>query len=81
MDQAQSQTTIIPHSQKPFVTRTYPSEPELDALLQKSAQAQKAWGRVPLAERIAVGRKFMVNTSRLHVYSNLLKLCRRSSRT
>jgi acyl-CoA reductase-like NAD-dependent aldehyde dehydrogenase len=59
MDQPTSQTTITPHSQKPLVTRVYPSESELNVLIQNSATAQKEWSRVPLQERIAVGRKFM----------------------
>ncbi|KIM87724.1 hypothetical protein PILCRDRAFT_258948 [Piloderma croceum F 1598] len=59
MDRPKYQTTISPHSQQPYVTRTYPSQPELDALIQKSAKAQKAWGRVPVQVRVAIGRKFM----------------------
>jgi hypothetical protein len=62
MNQPLSQTTITPHNQKPFLTRTYPSNPELDVLVQKSANAQKAWGRVPVQDRVAVGRKFLVST-------------------
>ncbi|PCH34727.1 NAD-aldehyde dehydrogenase [Wolfiporia cocos MD-104 SS10] len=54
-----SQTTIIPHSQQPLVTRTYPSAPELDALVARASAAQKAWRAVPLEERIAIGRRFM----------------------
>ena len=55
-----SQTTIIPHSQEPYVTRTYPSEQELDKIIHDATVAQKAWKDVPLEERIAIGRKFMV---------------------
>ncbi|PPR04272.1 hypothetical protein CVT26_004062 [Gymnopilus dilepis] len=54
-----SQTTIIPHSQEPYVTRTYPSEQELDKIIHDATVAQKAWKDVPLEERIAIGRKFM----------------------
>ncbi|KDR72477.1 hypothetical protein GALMADRAFT_158701 [Galerina marginata CBS 339.88] len=54
-----TQTTIIPHSQEPYVTRTYPSEGELDVIIQNAAVAQKAWSAVPLSERIAIGRRFM----------------------
>lgn len=61
MDEPKSQTTVTPHSQTPFVTRTYPREPELDGLIQRSAKAQKEWVRVPLQARIAIGRKFMVS--------------------
>ncbi|KAA1468265.1 succinate semialdehyde dehydrogenase [Dentipellis sp. KUC8613] len=53
-----SQTTIIPHSQKPLVTRTYPTESQLDDVIQSAAKAQKAWARVPLKDRIAIGTKF-----------------------
>ncbi|KZP10754.1 ALDH-like protein [Athelia psychrophila] len=59
MSQAQSQTTISPHNQQPLVTRTYPSEVALDDIIHKAAVAQKAWARVPLQERVAIGRKFM----------------------
>ncbi|KAF8580401.1 succinate semialdehyde dehydrogenase [Ramaria rubella] len=54
-----SQTTIIPHSQKPLVTRSYPSLEELARIIEKSKEAQKKWRAVPLKERIAIGRKFM----------------------
>ena len=53
------QTTISPHNQQPYVTRQYPSAAELDAQLDKAAAAQKAWARVPLKERIAIGYKFI----------------------
>ena len=55
-----SQTTLIPHNQQPLVTRTYPSEGELDNLIQKAAAAQEKWARVPLQQRIAIGHAFMV---------------------
>lgn len=67
MDQPKSQTTIIPHSQKPLVTRIYPSQSELDVLIQNSVKAQKEWARVPLQQRIAVGRKFMASSLSLEV--------------
>ena len=57
---AQSQTTITPHNQQPLVTRTYPSEAELDAAIRSAADAQKSWAKVPLEERIAIGRRFIV---------------------
>jgi len=56
------QTTITPHTQEPYVTRTYPSESELNLLIQNAVVAQKAWAAVPLEERVAIGRKFMVCT-------------------
>ncbi|KAH9939716.1 succinate semialdehyde dehydrogenase [Epithele typhae] len=54
-----SQTTLTPHNQQPLVTKTYPSEGELDQLIVKSAAAQEKWARVPLQQRIAIGRAFM----------------------
>jgi len=57
---ASTQTTIIPHSQQPLVTRNYPSEAELDAIVKRAAVAQKAWARVPLKDRLAVATKFVV---------------------
>jgi hypothetical protein len=56
-----SQTTITPHNQQPLVTRTYPSELELDAIIRRSSVAQKAWARVPLKDRLAIGAKFVVS--------------------
>lgn len=59
---AEIQTTITPHSQQPLVSRTYPTEAELDATIERAASAQKQWAKVPLQERIQVGRKFMVRS-------------------
>ncbi|KAG8963696.1 hypothetical protein FRC03_002668 [Tulasnella sp. 419] len=53
-----SQTTIAPHTQKPLVTRTYPSQSELDSIIARSAEAQKKWKSIPLDERIAIATKF-----------------------
>ncbi|KAF8067591.1 succinate semialdehyde dehydrogenase [Lyophyllum atratum] len=53
------QTTIIPHSQQPYVSREYPSVLELDTAIRNAAEKQKAWAAVPLKERIAIGRKFI----------------------
>ena len=58
---ASSQTTITPHNQQPLVTRTYPSELELDGTIRRSSLAQKAWARVPLKDRLAIGAKFVVS--------------------
>ena len=60
MVQTTQQTTIIPHFQEPYVTRVYPSVADLDRLIQSAVIAQKAWNVVPLEERIAIGRKFIV---------------------
>ncbi|KAF8550721.1 succinate semialdehyde dehydrogenase [Imleria badia] len=59
MANVQTQTTIIPHSQAPYVTRTYPNESELDIKLQYAAVAQAAWRKRPLTERIEIGHKFV----------------------
>lgn len=56
---SRTQTTIIPHTQAPYVTRTYPSFDELGAAIEASAKVQKEWAKVPLTERIAIGRRFM----------------------
>ncbi|EKM51267.1 uncharacterized protein PHACADRAFT_129130 [Phanerochaete carnosa HHB-10118-sp] len=56
---AEVQTTIIPHSQQPLISRTYPIEEELDITIQRAAEAQAQWAKAPLQERIQVGRKFM----------------------
>ena len=54
------QTTITPHNQKPFVTRTFPSENELDNLIANAVIAQKAWSAVSVEDRVTIGKKFMV---------------------
>ncbi|KAJ7218308.1 succinate semialdehyde dehydrogenase [Mycena rebaudengoi] len=54
-----SQTTISPHNQQPFLQRTYPTVHDLDATIGRAAAAQKAWTAVPLADRIAIGHKFI----------------------
>ncbi len=55
-----TQTTITPHNQQPLVTRTYPSESQLDDIIKRAAVAQTAWARVPLKDRLAIGTKFLV---------------------
>ena len=60
MANVQTQTTIIPHSQEPYVTRTYPNESELDIKLQNAVIAQAAWRKRTLKERIEIGHKFVV---------------------
>ncbi|KAH0835672.1 Aldehyde/histidinol dehydrogenase [Lanmaoa asiatica] len=59
MANVQTQTTIIPHNQEPYVTRTYPNESELDIKLQNAALAQAAWRKRALSERIGIGHKFV----------------------
>ena len=56
---SQTQTTIIPHTQEPYVSRTYPSADELSVAIETSAKSQKEWAKVPLTERIGIGRRFM----------------------
>lgn len=55
------QTTISPHNQQPYITRTYPDEQKLDAIIDAAAAAQKIWRYVPLEKRVEVGREFMVS--------------------
>jgi hypothetical protein len=54
------QTTICPHTQKPLVSRTYPSQSDLDLAIQNAYNAQKVWRKVPLENRVDIGRKFIV---------------------
>ncbi|KAF5351256.1 hypothetical protein D9756_008468 [Leucocoprinus leucothites] len=53
------QTTISPHNQQPLVSRTYPGETDLDVIIREAHAAQKSWSKVPVKERIAIGRRFM----------------------
>ena len=64
-----SQTTITPHNQQPLVTRTYPSQLELDTIIRRSSLAQNAWARVPLKDRLAICTKFVVSCLVLDVVS------------
>lgn len=68
MANVQTQTTIIPHNQEPYVTRTYPDEAELDTILQNAATAQTAWRKCALKERLEIGHKFVVCTTISHYY-------------
>ncbi|TFK43101.1 NAD-aldehyde dehydrogenase [Crucibulum laeve] len=52
------QTTITPHNQQPLISRTYPTKEELDLTIKNAAAAQKAWAKVPVQERVAIGKKF-----------------------
>ncbi|KIP02001.1 hypothetical protein PHLGIDRAFT_130969 [Phlebiopsis gigantea 11061_1 CR5-6] len=56
---SQVQTTISPHTQQPLVSRTYPSQEQVNEAIVKSKKAQKEWAKVPLKERIAIGRRFI----------------------
>ena len=63
-----SQTTITPHNQTQLVTRTYASQSELDDVVKRSSEAQKAWVRVPLKDRLVIATKFVVRThSQIHI--------------
>ena len=61
MSDPKDQTTIIPHSQRPLVTRTYPSTEELEKVIVSSAGAQKQWAKVPLSARVIIANKFVVS--------------------
>ncbi|GJJ09485.1 hypothetical protein Clacol_003708 [Clathrus columnatus] len=68
-----SQTTIIPHSQLPLVTREYPSEAELSECIFRAYAAQKMWKKVPLRDRLAIAHKFAdVFLSQISVISSEL---------
>ena len=78
---AQIQTTITPHNQAPYITRTYPSQEALEGTIQVAKDAQKQWAKVPLKERIAIGHKFVVCTHHLIPKHFLIVLrCRKNSR-
>ena len=59
------QTTITPHSQLPFVTRSYPSESQLDDIIKASATAQTVWKAVSVQERIEIASRFIVSQAEL----------------
>jgi len=67
MANVQTQTTITPHNQEPYVIRTYPNESELDLKLQNAAIAQAAWRRRTLKERIEIGHEFVVCAKLSHM--------------
>ncbi|KAJ7615051.1 succinate semialdehyde dehydrogenase [Mycena polygramma] len=54
-----TQTTISPVDLQPVVHRIYPTGQALDATIARAAAAQKEWAATPLAERIAIGHKFI----------------------
>lgn len=53
------QITIAPHTQQPCCTRTYPSAQEVDATIERAAQAYESWKLVPLKDRIVICEKFL----------------------
>ncbi|KAL5480490.1 hypothetical protein ACEPAI_1760 [Sanghuangporus weigelae] len=59
MASSRTQTTIVPHTQQPLITRTYPSESELDAIIKTAADAQKKWAKIPISRRVEIGYKFI----------------------
>lgn len=67
MANVQTQTTVIPHNQEPYVIRTYPNESELDVKIQNAALAQVAWRKRTLKERIETGHKFVVCSRMSHM--------------
>ncbi|KAG8818381.1 hypothetical protein FRB91_009097 [Serendipita sp. 411] len=56
---ANSQTTIIPHTQQPLVTRDYPSRERLDDIIVASATAQEHWKVLALKDRLEICRRFL----------------------
>ncbi|KAF9650369.1 aldehyde dehydrogenase [Thelephora ganbajun] len=65
MSDPKDQTTIIPHSQQPLVTRAYPNTEELEKIILSSADAQKQWAKVPLSGRITIANKFVDEFSKM----------------
>lgn len=57
-----SQSTLTPHTQQIYVVRAYPSQEDVEEKITRASVAQKAWRKVPLTERTAIGRKFMVRS-------------------
>lgn len=55
-----SQTTITPHDQSSYVTRDL-SDKDTGSIVDKAVEAQRVWKKVEVNERIAIGRKFIVN--------------------
>lgn len=72
------QTTISPHNQQPLVSRSYPAQNELDVLITKAREAQKAWSNLPLKERVAIGYRFMVGANTL-IWSHCIHAVYRKS--
>ncbi|KAG8760416.1 hypothetical protein FRC14_003113 [Serendipita sp. 396] len=56
---ANSQTTIIPHTQQPLVTRDYPSREQLDDIIVASATAQEHWKVLAFKDRLEICRRFL----------------------
>ncbi|KAL5513981.1 hypothetical protein ACEPAG_2742 [Sanghuangporus baumii] len=65
MASSRTQTTIVPHTQQPLVTRTYPSGSELDAIIKTAAEAQKKWAKIPISWRVEIGYKFIVEFKKM----------------
>ncbi|WVQ79383.1 hypothetical protein IAT38_001480 [Cryptococcus sp. DSM 104549] len=59
------QTTISPFTQQPVCTRPLLSEAELDTVIAQSVKAHKSWKKVPLEERIAVAKKWLVEFEKI----------------
>jgi acyl-CoA reductase-like NAD-dependent aldehyde dehydrogenase len=58
----QVQETISPHDQRiiPGTKKIYPSEEEIDRIVIKAAEAQRKWRKVPVSERVKIGKRFAV---------------------
>ncbi|KAJ7770647.1 succinate semialdehyde dehydrogenase [Mycena metata] len=75
MNDPNFQTTLSPVDFQPVVQRRYPTPEALDETIARAAAAQKEWAAVPLAERIAIGHKFIeeFTTMGLRVPAELTK--------
>lgn len=55
---APTQTTITPHDQSPYVTHELTTD--VDTVVNVAVEAQKAWKKVQVEQRIAIGLRFIV---------------------
>lgn len=53
-----TQKTFSPVDGRVYVERSYATETDVDAALQRAVAAQRAWRTVPVEERAALGRRF-----------------------
>ncbi|KAJ7855403.1 Aldehyde/histidinol dehydrogenase [Mycena leptocephala] len=59
-----AQISISPHDLQPYCQRIQSTSEEVDAAITRAAEAQQ-WAAVPLAERIAIGHKFIEDFTKL----------------
>jgi acyl-CoA reductase-like NAD-dependent aldehyde dehydrogenase len=74
-----AQISISPHDLQPYCQRIQSTSEEVDAAITRAAEAQQ-WAAVPLAERIAIGHKFIEDFTKLseRIPQELTKMMGRS---